>query len=167
PGTLPVPMIVGLGAAAELSAQVVHSGEPERQRQLRDRLLKGLREGVGGVSVNGSMERRLAHNLNISIDDVESQALMMNVRHELAVSSGSACSSETLTPSFVLKALGVSDQRAFASVRFGLGRSTTVEQVDHAVNVMTREVEALRALSPMRDLVGSTLGPTSGSSGVP
>lgn len=152
-GTLAVPLIVGMGVAAELGAGAVVGGEPARQAALRDRLLAGLTAGVDGVSVNGSMAARLPHNLNISIADVEAEALMMNLRHELAVSSGSACSSETLTPSFVLKAIGTSDALAFASVRFGLGRSTTVEQVDRAVELVCSEVQKLRALSPSHGLV--------------
>lgn len=147
-GTLAVPLIVGIGAAAELSLQAVGSGEPERQRQLRDRLLAGLEQRVPGVSVNGSLESRLPHNLNISIAHIEAEALMMNLRHRLAVSSGSACSSATLTPSFVLKAIGTSDELAFASVRFGLGRSTTKEHVEAAISAVADEVSKLRALSP-------------------
>lgn len=147
-GTLPVPLIVGMGVAAEKAAAVATSDEPARQARLRDRLLAGLRDGVDGVQVNGSLDHRLPNNLNVSFADVEAEALMMNLRHALAVSSGSACSSETLEPSYVLRALGVSDELAFASVRFGLGRGTTEEEIDAVVRVIAEKVAELRALSP-------------------
>lgn len=149
-GTLPVPLCVGMGSAADLAAASLLDGTPQRLRRLRDRLLDGLRRGIEGLQVNGSLDARLPHNLNVSLADVEAEALMMNLRHAIAVSSGSACSSESLEPSYVLRALGVPDELAFASIRFGLGRSTTEAEIDVAIRVLTEQVHEIRSLSPRR-----------------
>jgi len=147
-GTLPVPLIVGMGQAADKAVQSLTDGTVERLRGLRDRLLEGLVEHVPGVQINGSLEHRLPHNLNVSIADVEAEALMMNLRGVMAVSSGSACSSATLEPSYVLRAMGVSDELAYASVRFGLGRSTTQAEIDVAIEAIAQQARELRELSP-------------------
>ncbi len=147
-GTLPVPLIAGMGTAAELAGKSLTDGTVERMRTLRDRLRDGLVARVPGVSVNGSLEHRLPHNLNVSLADVEAEALMMNLRGVVAVSSGSACSSASLEPSYVLRALGVPDELAYASVRFGLGRGTTEAEIDVVVDAVEDQAKALRELSP-------------------
>jgi cysteine desulfurase len=142
-GTLNVPGIVGLGAAAA----ICHSDMPEesvRLASLRDRLLDGLRRGLSEVRVNGTLERRLPHNLHVSFDGVEGEALLMALG-DLAVSTGSACSSGSQAPSHVLEAIGAVGERAGASVRFGLGRTTSNADVDFAVERVTAVVKSLRA----------------------
>ena len=142
-GTLNVPGIVGLGAAAA----ICHSDMPEesvRLASLRDRLLDGLRRGLSDVRVNGTLERRLPHNLHVSFDGVEGEALLMALG-DLAVSTGSACSSGSQAPSHVLHAIGAVGDRAGASIRFGLGRTTSNADVDFAVERVTAVVRSLRA----------------------
>ncbi len=146
-GTLDVPAIVGFGAACAL-AQEEMAAEAARVGALRDRLWEGLRSRLDGLVLNGHPERRLPGNLNVSFVGVEGEALMMGMR-DLAVSSGSACTSATLEPSYVLRALGVHEELAHTSIRFGLGRFTTTEEVDFAVETTVRAVERLRALSPL------------------
>ena len=140
-GTLPVPLIVGMGAAVGL----LGDAEAEaRVARLRDRLWDKLR-AAGGVHLNGGMAHRAPHNLNVSIDGVEAEALLMGIRG-IAVSTGSACTSATLEPSHVLRALGLSAGRAQAAIRFGLGRSTTEEEVDRAAAHIVAKVDMLRQL---------------------
>ncbi|HSL20404.1 MAG TPA: IscS subfamily cysteine desulfurase [Vicinamibacterales bacterium] len=140
-GTLNVPGIVGFGKAAELCAEEAEA-EATRLRALRDRLLARLRE-LDGVVVNGSLERRLPHNLNVGFERVEPEALLMSLG-DIAVSTGSACASASEAPSHVLTALGVGDDLARASIRFGLGRFTTDEDVDVAADRVVRAVTQLR-----------------------
>ena len=145
-GTLNVPGVVAFGKAAEL-ARAEGPAEAERLLGLRERLRRGLLDGLEGVTVNGSLEHRLPGNLNVSFAGVEGEALMMAVR-EVAVSSGSACTSASLEPSYVLRAMGVSDGQAHASIRFGLGRFNTGEEVDHAVRLFVEKVKRLREMAP-------------------
>jgi cysteine desulfurase len=145
-GTLNVPGIVGFGKAAEL-CRAEGAGEAERVLALRERLRGGLLAGVDRVSVNGSLAHRLPGNLNVSFEGIEGEALMMAVR-EVAVSAGSACTSASLEPSHVLRAMGVPDHLAHASIRFGLGRFNTAEEVDHAVRLFVAQVRRLRELAP-------------------
>jgi cysteine desulfurase len=140
-GTLNVPGIVGLGAAAELCRSVMPD-EALRLSALRDRLLAGL-QGLHGVTVNGSMVHRLPHNLHISVEGVEGEALLMALG-DLAVSTGSACASGSTVASHVLQAIGATGQKAAASIRFGLGRTTTADEVDLAVQRVTAVVNSLR-----------------------
>lgn len=142
-GTLNVPGIVGLGRAAEL-CRVEMTDESARLATLRDRLLQGLRTRVKKVRVNGTLEHRLPHNLHVSFDGVEGEALLMALG-DLAVSTGSACSSGSQAPSHVLEAIGATSQQTGASVRFGLGRSTTAEEVDFAIERVGAVVTALLA----------------------
>ncbi|MCX5931005.1 MAG: cysteine desulfurase family protein [Cyanobacteria bacterium] len=139
-GTLPVPLIVGLQRAAELAS---HDREARQRRLggLRDRLLAGLLE-LGGVRVNGSLEHRLAHNLNVQVEGVDGNQLHRALRRQLAVSGGSACSSGS--PSHVLAALGLSPAEAAASIRFGLGRPTTAAEIDLTVLVVAAALNELR-----------------------
>jgi cysteine desulfurase len=149
-GTLNVPGIVGLGAACEI-AQKEMAEESARLRQLRDRLRAGLEAKLDEVFINGSMEHRLPNNLNMSFAYVEGESLLMGI-NDIAVSSGSACTSATLEPSYVLKALGVGEDLAHTSIRFGLGRFNTEEEVDYVTDKMVQVVTKLRELSPLYEM---------------
>ena len=149
-GTLNVPGIVGLGAACEI-AQKEMPQEAERLRKLRDKLKAGLEAKLDEVFVNGSMEYRLPNNLNMSFAYVEGESLLMGI-NDIAVSSGSACTSATLEPSYVLKALGVGEDLAHTSIRFGLGRFNSDEEVDYVTEKMVQVVTKLRELSPLYEM---------------
>jgi cysteine desulfurase len=149
-GTLNVPGIVGLGKACEVCQQEMPK-EAERLRGLRERLRAGLEAKLDEVFINGSMEHRLPNNLNMSFAYVEGESLLMGI-NDVAVSSGSACTSATLEPSYVLKALGVGEDLAHTSIRFGLGRFTTQEEVDYVVDKMVQVVTKLRELSPLYEM---------------
>jgi cysteine desulfurase len=153
-GTLNVPGIVGLGMACELARQEM-AAEAERVRALRERLRSGILEQLDEVYLNGHPERRLPGNLNLSFAYVDGESLLMGLNGSgrpgqpaVAVSSGSACTSATLEPSYVLRALRVTDELAHSSIRFGLGRFTTAEEIDHAAERVVSEVRRLRRLSP-------------------
>jgi cysteine desulfurase len=148
-GTLATHQIVGFGEAARL-AKAEMAAENERVRALRDRLLKGI-EDIEEVYVNGDLERRIPHNLNVSFNFVEGESLVMAVK-DLAVSSGSACTSASLEPSYVLRALGRSDELAHSSIRFTMGRFTTQEEIDYAIDLIKRKVGKLRELSPLWEM---------------
>ena len=146
-GTLNVPGIVGLGKACEI-CQKEMAQESEKLRRLRDRLKDALTSRLDGTSINGSMVHRLPNNLNISFSGVEGESLLMGI-NDIAVSSGSACTSANIEPSYVLKALGVSADDAHASIRFGLGRFNTEEEVDYVAGRVVETVKRLRELSPL------------------
>ena len=148
-GTLNVPGIVGLGEACAL-AQRLMPEEMARHRALRDRLHAKLAT-IEESYVNGGMESRLPHNLNMSFAYVEGESLLMGI-NDIAVSSGSACTSATLEPSYVLKALGLGDDLAHTSIRFGIGRFTTEEEIDYVANKMIEVVTKLRELSPLWEM---------------
>ena len=146
-GTLAVPLIAGLGRAVELAIEGLSNGERSRIRELRDHMYEGLSSRIDGVRLNGPpLDARAGNNLNISFDGVEAEALLMAVR-ELCMSTGSACSSATLEPSHVLRAIGVPREVAHTSLRFGLGRFTTADEINHAVDLMVQKVAEVRALS--------------------
>jgi cysteine desulfurase len=149
-GTLNVPGIVGFGKAAELCKQEM-AAEGERLGGLRDYLNQRLNANLDEIFINGSMEHRLPHNLNISFAYVEGESLLMGI-NDVAVSSGSACTSASLEPSYVLKALGAGDDLAHSSIRFGLGRFTTREEVDYVADKLTSVVSRLRDMSPLYEL---------------
>ncbi|MCL6482041.1 MAG: IscS subfamily cysteine desulfurase [Firmicutes bacterium] len=149
-GTLNVPGIVGLGKACEICMNEM-AAEGERLRRLRDRLKAGIEARLDEVYVNGSMVHRLPNNLNMSFAYVEGESLLMGI-NDVAVSSGSACTSATLEPSYVLKALGVGEDLAHTSIRFGLGRFNTEEEVDYVVERVVETVNRLRELSPLYEL---------------
>jgi cysteine desulfurase len=149
-GTLNVTGIIGLGKACEL-AQHEMPEESKRMRALRDRLRAGLEAKLDEVYINGSMEYRLPNNLNMSFAYVEGESLLMGI-NDVAVSSGSACTSATLEPSYVLKALGVGEDLAHTSIRFGLGRFNTEEEVDYVTDKMVQVVTKLRELSPLYEM---------------
>jgi len=148
-GTLPVHQIVGMGEAFAIAQQEMGT-EIERVRMLRDRLVAGL-TSIEEVYINGDLEQRVPHNLNISFNFVEGESLIMAIK-DLAVSSGSACTSASLEPSYVLRALGRSDELAHSSIRFTIGRYTTVEDIDFAVNLIKSKIAKLRDLSPLWDM---------------
>ncbi len=149
-GTLNVPGIAGFGAACEIS-RLEMPAESARLRALRDRLRAKLESELDEVYINGTMESRLPHNLNISFAYVEGESLLMGI-NDVAVSSGSACTSATLEPSYVLKALGAGDDLAHSSIRFGLGRFNTGEEVDYVGNKVVEVVKKLRELSPLYEM---------------
>jgi cysteine desulfurase len=148
-GTLPTHQIVGMGEAFRL-ARVEMATENERIRMLRDKLLAGIR-GMEEVYVNGDLEHRVPHNLNVSFNFVEGESLIMGMK-ELAVSSGSACTSASLEPSYVLRALGRNDELAHSSIRFTLGRFTTPEDIDFAVKLIQERIGKLREMSPLWEM---------------
>lgn len=150
-GTLNVTGIVGMGAAAALAKRDMDA-ESTRLKALRDKLEKGIVGQLDGVAINGHPELRLPHTTNISFAWVEGESLMMAIK-EIAVSSGSACTSASLEPSYVLKSLGVGDDLAHSSLRFGLGRSTTEEEVDYAIEKVVTGVRKLREMSPLYEMV--------------
>ena len=150
-GTLNVPGIVGMGRACEIAGAEMEA-EGKRQLGLRTRLQKRFEESLDYVFVNGSMEHRLPGNLNMSFVYVEGESLLMGI-NDIAVSSGSACTSATLEPSYVLKALGLGDDVAHSSIRFGLGRFNTEEEVDYVADKLIDVVQKLRELSPLYEMV--------------
>jgi cysteine desulfurase len=148
-GTLPVHQCVGMGEAFRI-AKAEMAQESERIRMLRDRLYNGLKN-IEEVYVNGDMDRRIAGNLNISFNYVEGESLIMALK-DIAVSSGSACTSASLEPSYVLRALGRNDELAHSSIRFTLGRFTTEEDVDYTIKLVKEKIGKLRELSPLWDM---------------
>ncbi|HKH66906.1 MAG TPA: IscS subfamily cysteine desulfurase [Reyranella sp.] len=149
-GTLPTPLCVGLGEAAEIAMNEME-GEAKRLTKLQARMLKGLQNRLPEIFVNGDLEHRIPGNLNISFAYVEGESLMMGIKN-LAVSSGSACTSASLEPSYVLRALGVEEEMAHTSLRIGLGRFTTEHEVDTAVDELVRHVNKLREMSPLWEM---------------
>jgi cysteine desulfurase len=148
-GTLATHQIVGMGEAFRL-AKLEMGAENERIRMLRDRLYNGLKD-IPEIFINGDMEQRVPHNLNVSFNYVEGESLIMGVK-DVAVSSGSACTSASLEPSYVLRALGRSDELAHSSIRMTVGRFTTEEDVDRTIASMKRTVEKLREMSPLWEM---------------
>ena len=146
-GTLNVPGIVGLGKACEICLKEMQE-ESERLRLLRDKLKHSIMSRLYGTAINGSMDHRLPNNLNLSFSGVEGDALLMGI-NDVAVSSGSACTSAMIEPSYVLRALGVSEDLAHSSIRFGLGRFNTEEEVDYVADRVVETVKRLRELAPL------------------
>jgi cysteine desulfurase len=156
-GTVPVPLVVGFGEACAVAEADLHD-EMKRIGALRDRLLGGLSAKLEAVEVNGSLERRLPGNLNVSFAGIEGEALLTALKH-LAVSSGSACTSGTVEPSYVLKALGLDNERALTALRFGIGRFNTEDEIDRAVDEVVRAVTRLRVLSPVWEMRKAGIDP--------
>jgi cysteine desulfurase len=148
-GTLPTHQIVGMGEAFRL-AKLEMGAENERIRMLRDRLWAGLSQ-IEEATINGDFDQRVPHNLNVSFNFVEGESLMMAIK-DVAVSSGSACTSASLEPSYVLRALGRSDELAHSSIRFSVGRFTTVQDVDFTIDLLKTKVAKLREMSPLWDM---------------
>lgn len=149
-GTLPVPNIVGLGVACEIAKNEMVE-EAKRLYRIRERLRKGIMEKLPDSYLNGHPDERLPGSANISFAYVEGEGLMMGIK-DVAVSSGSACTSASLEPSYVLRALGVGDELAHSSIRFGLGRFNTEAEVDFVIDLVVREVNRLREMSPLYEL---------------
>ncbi|HEY4219890.1 MAG TPA: IscS subfamily cysteine desulfurase [Myxococcota bacterium] len=150
-GTLNVPGIVGLGAACEIAMKELPT-EAVRLQGLRDRMLKRLQSALPEVHLNGSLEHRLPGNLNVSFAYVEGESCLMSLNKHVAVSSGSACTSASLEPSYVLRALGLGDDLAHSSIRFGLGRFNTEAEVDEVCDLVIANVKRLRELSPLWEM---------------
>jgi cysteine desulfurase len=146
-GTLNVPGIVGFGVAAVLAGRALESGEPDRLRVLRNRLWSGLQHRIDRLHVNGSLERRLSGNLHVSIERVEAETLILSLGDRVAISAGAACSEAGGKGSHVLRALGLSDERIYGALRFGLGRYNTDAEVDAAVEAVAEAVREARARS--------------------
>ena len=146
-GTVAVPLCVGLGAACALACAEL-AAEAARLRDLRERLWSALAKDLVGIQLNGDPERRLPGNLTVSFDGVEADALIARLP-ELAVSTGSACTSATLEPSHVLRAMKIGEQRAHSSIRFGLGRFNTLDEIEFAIQLIGTKVRELRTLSPL------------------
>jgi len=149
-GTLPVHQIVGMGEAFRLAREEM-AEENARIGKLRDKLLKGLQD-IEATYVNGDLEHRVPHNLNMSFAYVEGESMIMAIK-DLAVSSGSACTSASLEPSYVLRALGRDDELAHSSIRFSIGRFTTEEEIDYAIKLLHQKIGKLRELSPLWEMV--------------
>lgn len=149
-GTLPTHQIVGMGEAFRIAREEM-GAENERIRMLRDKLLNGLKD-MEAVYVNGDLDSRVPHNLNISFAYVEGESLIMAIK-DVAVSSGSACTSASLEPSYVLRALGRNDELAHSSIRFTIGRFTTEEEIDYTVDLLHQKIGKLRELSPLWEMV--------------
>ncbi|KAJ8765455.1 hypothetical protein K2173_014577 [Erythroxylum novogranatense] len=150
-GTVPTPLVVGFGAACQVAKNEMEYDD-KRIKALQERLLNGIRAKLDGIVVNGSVEKRYAGNLNISFAYVEGESLLMGLK-EVAVSSGSACTSASLEPSYVLRALGVDEDMAHTSIRFGIGRFTTEAEIDRAIELTVMQVEKLREMSPLYEMV--------------
>jgi cysteine desulfurase len=146
-GTLNVPGIVGLGKACELSQKEM-SAEAERLIALRERLKDGILKQLDDVQINGHAVQRLPGNLNVSFAYIEGESLLMGLK-DIAVSTGSACTSASLEPSYVLKAIGLADELAYSAIRFGLGRFTSQDEIDYTVKRVVEEVRRLREMSPV------------------
>jgi cysteine desulfurase len=148
-GTLATHQIVGMGEAFRIAREEMAT-ENERIRMLRDRLYNGLKD-IEEVHLNGDVDQRVPHNLNVSFNFVEGESLIMAIK-DLAVSSGSACTSASLEPSYVLRALGRSDELAHSSIRFSIGRFTTEAEVDYAIKLLHEKIGKLRELSPLWEM---------------
>lgn len=150
-GTVPTPLTVGFGAACEIASKELPNDE-KHIKELQQRLLHGITSQLDGVVINGSTAHRYVGNLNLSFAYVEGESLLMGLK-EVAVSSGSACTSASLEPSYVLRALGVEEDMAHTSIRFGIGRFTTAAEIDRAINLTVHQVQKLRKMSPLWEMV--------------
>jgi len=149
-GTLPTPLIVGLGKACDILSNEM-AEENARTKELRDYTLQRFRDRLDDIYLNGDEEARVCGNLNISFAYVEGESLQMDIKN-IAVSSGSACTSASLEPSYVLRALGVDEELAHTSLRIGIGRYTTKEELDEAIDSISTAVERLREMSPLWEM---------------
>lgn len=150
-GTLPVPLVVGLGEAARI-AQAEMQEENARIRYLASKFLKAVMDDVPDVYLNGDREQRIPGCINLSFAYIEGESMIMAIKN-LAVSSGSACTSASLEPSYVLRAIGVGEELAHTSIRFGIGRFTTEAEIDEAIRIVSGSIEKLRAMSPLWEMV--------------
>jgi len=151
PGTVPTPLAVGLGKAAEIAEHEMEY-ESGNIKKLADRFLKKLNDNIPDLHLNGDKLKRIPGNLNISFAYIEGESLILNIR-DLAVSSGSACTSASLEPSYVLRSLGVTEDLAHSSIRFGIGRFTTEQEIDYAAELIINSINKLRGMSPLWEMV--------------
>jgi cysteine desulfurase len=149
-GTLPVPLIVALGEAARIASAEMAT-ENERLRYLGNKFLKAVMDDIPDVFLNGDREQRIASNMNLSFAYIEGESMIMAIKN-LAVSSGSACTSASLEPSYVLRSIGVGEDLAHTSIRFGIGRFTTEEEIDYAIETITKSINKLREMSPLWEM---------------
>lgn len=149
-GTLPTPLIAGLGECARI-AMTEMGKDAEHVRRLSDRFMTSVMDNIPDVYLNGDREKRWPGNINLSFAYIEGESMIMAIK-DLAVSSGSACTSASLEPSYVLRAIGVGEDLAHTSIRFGIGRFTTDEEIDYAINLVTNSIERLRAMSPLWEM---------------
>ena len=149
-GTLPTPLIVGFGKAAEIAGAEM-AKDKQQISKLTKKLYDGIVNDIPEIYLNGDKEQRIYGNLNLSFAYIEGESLIMAIQ-DLAVSSGSACTSASLEPSYVLRAIGVSEDLAHTSIRFGIGRFTTEEEIDYAIKVIKKAVSKLRDLSPLWEM---------------
>jgi cysteine desulfurase len=150
-GTLPTPLCVGFGEAAAI-AKAEMGKDSEHVRRLSDKFLKAVMDEVPDVFLNGDRDKRYPGNINLSFAYIEGESMIMAIK-DLAVSSGSACTSASLEPSYVLRALGVNEEMAHTSIRFGIGRFTTDEEIDYAIKLVTGAIKRLREMSPLWEMV--------------
>lgn len=150
-GTLPTPLIVGLGKAAEIAATEAHQ-DYQYIKMLSDRFLDGIVKEITDVYLNGDKQQRYPGNLNLSFAYVEGESMILAIK-DIAVSSGSACTSASLEPSYVLRALGLDEEMAHTSIRFGIGKFTTIEEIDYAIKLIVSKINKLRELSPLWEMV--------------
>jgi cysteine desulfurase len=150
-GTLPTPLVVGLGEAARI-AKIDMEKDYKHVKELSDRLHKGITDKAKDIFLNGDEVQRYPGNLNLSFAYIEGESMIMAIK-DLAVSSGSACTSSSLEPSYVLRAIGVGEELAHTSIRFGIGRFTTVEEIDYAIKIVTGSIDHLREMSPLWEMV--------------
>jgi len=150
-GTVPAPLVVGMGAAAEIAKKEMEY-DGKRIRKLYDRLYQGISEKVPHIILNGDAEQRYHGNLNVSFQYVEGESLLMAIK-DIACSSGSACTSASLEPSYVLRSLGLEEDQAHSSLRFGIGRFTTEKEIDYAIDNLSKAVQRLRDMSPLWEMV--------------
>ena len=150
-GTLPTPLVVGLGTACKVAKEELER-DTKRIQYLHDRLLNGLFESIPNIILNGDRYQRYYGNLNISFAYVEGESLLMALKN-IALSSGSACTSASLEPSYVLRALGVEEDMAHTSIRFGIGRFTTEKEIDFVIELCSKHVNRLREMSPLWEMV--------------
>lgn len=149
-GTLPVPLVVALGEAAEIAGKEM-ANENDRLHYLSNKFLKAVMDGIPDVFLNGDREQRIPGNMNLSFAYIEGESMIMAIKN-LAVSSGSACTSASLEPSYVLRAIGVGEDLAHTSIRFGIGRFTTEEEIDYAIETITKSIHKLREMSPLWEM---------------
>lgn len=150
-GTIPTPLVVGLGKAAEIALNEMGE-ENQRIKKLSDKFLSKIQAGAKDIFINGSMKHRYPGNLNLSFAYIEGESMILAIK-DLAVSSGSACTSSSLEPSYVLRSIGVGDELAHTSMRFGIGRFSTEEEIDYAADLILSKIEKLRELSPLWEMV--------------
>jgi len=149
-GTLPTPLVVGLGKAAEIAMNEMEK-DYAHIKYLSDKFRNAIMKAIPNVYLNGDLEQRYPGNLNLSFAYVEGESLIIAIK-DLAVSSGSACTSSSLEPSYVLRALGVDEDLAHTSIRFGIGRFTTEEEIDEAIKIVTSNIQRLRDMSPLWEM---------------